>query len=420
MKKTILILFLISNVAVFSQPERYRRPDFKPRTVNNFIFTQTIVIPSDSIHDIYFLFKIPYKNIVFLKNGNSYNASFRLNIEVSDSNNKFVKREIKDWKTEAVTFEQTRSSDLFAEGFIKLNLPPGSYSLYPIFSDQSSSDERKMEPVEIKISPEEPVEPLIVDSEKINCNGSALYRLTNLSNGIPFDFGNHNILIPFSDTSVKQITVSIISSEDTLLNITISESFISPVNFLECAGKVFVGEGNNPVLRNFILKDIDGKLKEGEIEIIVDNDIKFTREVIWYNKPQSLKNPGLAIEALKFIEKEEVIDSLLDLPEEDYYKGLVSYWKQKDPTPSTEFNELMTEYYNRVDYARMNFSSITGKNGIDTDRGKIYIQLGKPDDIERSSNAGGKIVETWIYEKRQLKFVFVDKNGVGEFSLESS
>jgi hypothetical protein len=50
----------------------------------------------------------------------------------------------------------------------------------------------------------------------------------------------------------------------------------------------------------------------------------------------------------------------------------------------------------------------------------IYIKFGKPDQVERASNEKGKIVETWIYTKPQRKFVFVDKQGVGVFSLESS
>jgi GWxTD domain-containing protein len=69
-----------------------------------------------------------------------------------------------------------------------------------------------------------------------------------------------------------------------------------------------------------------------------------------------------------------------------------------------------------VDYTSKNFSSISNKKGFDTDRGKIYIQYGKPKKIERSSDTEGKIVESWYYD-RQKKFIFIDKQGTGEFSL---
>jgi len=102
------------------------------------------------------------------------------------------------------------------------------------------------------------------------------------------------------------------------------------------------------------------------------------------------------------------------------YKGLVNYWKKLDPTPETEYNELMTEFYTRVDYTLKNFSTISGIKGIQSDRGKVFIKYGKPDKTERSSNLQGKVVETWIYDKLHRKFVFVDEDGTGEFSLESS
>ena len=46
-------------------------------------------------------------------------------------------------------------------------------------------------------------------------------------------------------------------------------------------------------------------------------------------------------------------------------------WKKMDPTPSTEHNELMEEYYRRVSYSNENFDG--WKDGWETDRGMIYI-----------------------------------------------
>ena len=74
----------------------------------------------------------------------------------------------------------------------------------------------------------------------------------------------------------------------------------------------------------------------------------------------------------------------------------------------------MEEYYLRVDYASRNFTTITGTNGANTDRGKIYIRFGKPTEINRSSDDHGYIIETWTYNDTQRKFVFVDKKGTGK------
>jgi GWxTD domain-containing protein len=77
----------------------------------------------------------------------------------------------------------------------------------------------------------------------------------------------------------------------------------------------------------------------------------------------------------------------------------------------------MSEYYKRVDYTAKNFSSLSGKKGFETDRGKVYIQFGKPKTIERGSNSEGKVVETWYYND-QKKFIFIDKQGTGDFPLQ--
>jgi GWxTD domain-containing protein len=120
---------------------------------------------------------------------------------------------------------------------------------------------------------------------------------------------------------------------------------------------------------------------------------------------------------LKYIEEEEIVSNLLDEDEEDYQRVLHNFWKQYDPTPETEYNELMEEYYSRIDYAALEFRGISKQNGLSTDRGKIYIQHGKPDNVERASDTNGYVVETWIYEMLNQKFVFVDKQGTGNFIL---
>src|SRR6476620_7512975 len=62
------------------------------------------------------------------------------------------------------------------------------------------------------------------------------------------------------------------------------------------------------------------------------------------------------------------------------------FWRQRDPDPDTEENEYKEQFYERVAYANEHFSS--GKPGRLSDRGRIYIKFGKPEEIE-SHPAGG-------------------------------
>ena len=62
------------------------------------------------------------------------------------------------------------------------------------------------------------------------------------------------------------------------------------------------------------------------------------------------------------------------------------FWRQRDPDPDTEDNEFKEQFYERVAYANEHFSS--GKPGRLSDRGRIYIKFGKPDDIESHPSGG--------------------------------
>ena len=216
----------------------------------------------------------------------------------------------------------------------------------------------------------------------------------------------------------------LLNNKDTIVSKYINESFLSGVSLKENKGNILIEPGKGDIVyRNFILNNFSNSLSEGEVQIIVKdkensaNHEKFVKFVNWFNKPFSLQNPQFAITSLKYMEKDSVISRLLDVDKIDYMPELMKYWEKYDPTPDTKFNELMDVYYDRVDYAIRNFASLSNRNGADTDRGKIYIKFGKPAKIERSSDDNGKIVELWIYTKKQLSFKFVDKNGTGEFPL---
>lgn len=110
------------------------------------------------------------------------------------------------------------------------------------------------------------------------------------------------------------------------------------------------------------------------------------------------------------------------------------FWDHRDPSPDTAENEYKDEYYERVAYANEHFSS--GKPGWLTDRGRIYVKWGKPDDIEshpsggqyqRMSYEGEGSTSTYPFEKwfyRHLDGVgsgieieFVDPSSSGEYRL---
>lgn len=433
--KTILfsILSLVISTQVLSQP---KREQFQ----HHILLSEIYIIPSglssdkkDSTEMLYYMYKIPYDHLVFEKHNNHYTARYRLTVEVHDSLTNTINRKIKEGKISADKFETTDDNSIYAEGVLDFQtLKNKKYKIIPVLYDANSDRELRLPAIPIlprkKHSEQNGfLEPLVVNSASKENDNKSSFGLANFDGFIPFSKEKYDLLIPSSDTALHKIYVSIDNENDTVFSNFVDESVLLRNSINESDGEVILsGRSSSENYKNFLIPFINKNLGEGDytINISLSKDSEpaatFHKKVLWFNRPFSLINPELAIKLLKYMESDTVIDSLLDFKNDEYSKVLFNYWKRFDPTPETAFNELMNEYYSRIDYSMKNFSSISGRKGIDTDRGKIFILYGKPSETERSSNQFGKVVETWVYKNPYRKFVFVDETGTGEYKLKNS
>jgi GWxTD domain-containing protein len=78
---------------------------------------------------------------------------------------------------------------------------------------------------------------------------------------------------------------------------------------------------------------------------------------------------------------------------------------------------LLAEYYRRAEFADRRFSW-SRFAGWRSDRGRIYMIHGDPDQVERS---GGDMNEPswerWSYEESGREFYFLDRMGFGDYQL---
>ncbi|MDQ1638051.1 MAG: hypothetical protein QOF62_1390 [Pyrinomonadaceae bacterium] len=115
-------------------------------------------------------------------------------------------------------------------------------------------------------------------------------------------------------------------------------------------------------------------------------------------------------------------------------KFIEEFWRRRDPDPDTDENEFKEEYYERIAYANEHFAS--GIPGWKSDRGRIWIMYGKPDEREThpsggqydrpSTEGGGSTTtypfETWFYRYLPgvgsgVEIEFVDPTGTGEYRI---
>ncbi len=93
-------------------------------------------------------------------------------------------------------------------------------------------------------------------------------------------------------------------------------------------------------------------------------------------------------------------------------------WKERDPTPNTPRNEFKEEFLRRVEHANEHFSGI--RPGYRTDMGKIYIEYGPPDEIERHPfDPDTYAYVKWYYYSHHTIYTFVDRLGDGDYILWS-
>jgi GWxTD domain-containing protein len=103
-------------------------------------------------------------------------------------------------------------------------------------------------------------------------------------------------------------------------------------------------------------------------------------------------------------------------------KILAAFWERKDPDPSTGVNEFKQEFYRRVQIANAEFGKDT-EQGWKTDRGRVIILYGKPNNIEKHHvTIGQRPWEGWYYYEIEggVEFIFVDRSGYGRFDLVHS
>lgn len=142
--------------------------------------------------------------------------------------------------------------------------------------------------------------------------------------------------------------------------------------------------------------------------------------MVWPDMPFSLRNIDYAINALKYITTDEQRDSLRNGDLEERRDNLEAFWKRKDPTPETAYNEIMVEYYRRVDHASRTFGTLHDPDGFKSDRGKTYILYGPPTTTDRTLDPVAGYQEVWVYENLGKKFTFADQTKTGNYVLISS
>jgi len=144
-------------------------------------------------------------------------------------------------------------------------------------------------------------------------------------------------------------------------------------------------------------------------------------------------------EDVAYIITPEERDTFLHLQTNEERETFIeAFWQRRNPDPDSPDNSYKDEHYRRIAYTDEHFAS--GVPGWKTDRGRIYIMWGAPDEREehtageqydRPMDQGGGQTTTYAWEnwryrylegyagdhQENVEFEFVDPSGTGEFHL---
>lgn len=103
---------------------------------------------------------------------------------------------------------------------------------------------------------------------------------------------------------------------------------------------------------------------------------------------------------------------------------LTEFWQKRDSDPTTEANEERIRFYDAIDYVNKEFAEAGrgSRPGWKTDRGRIWVRHGEPDEIKRWRQLEkAPPVEVWRYTQNRLRYyIFADRTNYGLYSLMRS
>ena len=405
---TSFIFFFQNNViAQFGDRGMKKTSKINKFSLSTFSFASSL----DSVTITTFL-EIPYSVLQFVKKENKYIALYQASIGIKDVDG--LQRQYSVWKDSLIVDEyfDTKSMIMNRKHFSSFSV--SKFNEYNVVGELQDLDTRKKglrkKNISFDIGKQNPVllEPIfLLDLKgdwgfkygKIPTYG---YIVRKIGKGLELNISGY-----IDDGPIEvEIFITNGTSVDSLIK---KEKYQSHKGFFN--ESLFIPSNQINSLKN----DFTIYLKQNG-----DSDrknISFSKYKTGISK--YISNIDLAIKQMKYILENDEFKQSDKKIRNDKEKLFYTLWKKRDPTPDTEYNELMDEYYKRVAYANENFDG--WESGWETDRGMVYILFGPPDQVERtnSSMANSTLYQIWTYHKVNKQFVFKDQNGFGDFRLDT-
>jgi GWxTD domain-containing protein len=376
--------------------------------------------------------KVPYARLQFLNTANGFTATYEVTAEVFALNERgrpqgLTKTSIWESRVVVGTFLATQSEQFYDQTLHSIDLAPGRYTLQVKLEDQDTNEAFVREvPIRVRdLSGAVALSDVMLLDEYDEATNTIS---PSVDNRVGTDqFGLSLFYEVYADRPrTVRVTREVLHLDRGSGVLPGTEATVRRVAEGPPVHRVSEETALEPGTNQTIVEIAIDDLKVGDylVRVRVDNangrTLAQAEQVVaatWTGLAEHVSNLDEAISQLQYIAKRRELRRIKEADNHaERLQRFQEFWDRRDPTPGTQRNERMEEYYYRVAFANEEYGSLT--DGWRTDRGQVLVLFGEPDFVERHPyNFNAKPYQVWYYYRIGKQFIFVDENGVGTYEL---
>ncbi len=395
---------LVSGCApeMHSFPPDVKNSLFPPR-FGFFIVNYPLANTDSSVSVLYS--RVRYDDIVFVHTDSGFTAHYQFSINVfSDKELTDIKfSKILDRRLRVPTFAMTNSTSDYDTMRVSSTLKPGRYyivlKLYDYNTGHTSTREIRHTFKDFANTPLAISDLLLYDQSDssgipidiLKTREDTLFADFYVSMNVPDTFALHAVAKSIEATSSIDTTITI--------NQRIKvQKYRLPVETASLAPGTY---------------QLRLTVKRGKIESHSEAAFTIPRSSI----PLNTAELDQEINPLIYITTADVLATMEKGTFKERRKKFLDFWLARAHGNALRAEAMRSEFYKRVDYANRHLSGGMGQ-GWRSDRGRVYIVYGAPDQVvSHDEDFTTPSYQIWYYYSLKLEFVFLDEFGTGDYRL---
>ena len=152
------------------------------------------------------------------------------------------------------------------------------------------------------------------------------------------------------------------------------------------------------------------------------SDTTRTRLVVSFGEGIAITSFDEMLSYLRYFALPDVLAPLRNAAPADRGRAWLAFLRATDPDTTTPEHEGLRDYFIRIEQANLRYREEGGPGWL-TDRGKVFVSLGDPDQIYEQGQgdiAQRGRVQIWEYTQYRTQLVFIDQSGFGRYRLTTT